>query len=701
MTNEARVKSYKAAYAMLQKKEGLSNFKWPKDKKHLEFSCNAGNTLIQFRLFSDGDLLTLRADCDRGGNDAENNAFATEMASKIEGMISIAHDGVVVFSLNVPFPSTPDDHAQGLILEKTEQFVDFILQNIADKNGTYKEWEEVLPEKEASRNTDPEQGHRMDGADDTMALSDALSNTTMLISEDNAEKEKKQKPTKIPEKREDVVDKSIGGVQTASLGDSVSVDTHTDTSADTQISNENLELETGAGIQDHYTFQENADVSGAFGTAQSFDNVAPSSRALSFPEAEGMEMYTSLRRAFQIQMDQLDFREKLLDRKKTAVDNALVSLKSGQDEIKKVQDSMAAERQKLNNSWDNYRSAKKNLESRMEDFAKKEAAFADKEAELGEREERISSQESHTALAQKAIEYREKTVIEKEGAITKKQAQLSEKEMEIKDRESDLSLREDRINIQLEQIKREHDSVSKTLDEIKELQEMADLGIQLPSADPAEIEKLNDTVASLRMENKELREQIKDRNHMVMALQSRQEKQDERNAPDPELERRLRDAEQARSEAEENIRSMQERLSETNRELSEVKDALKEREAQLEDKDKKAKELEDKIAGLKVYEPAETVLNDAGYQVNPVVGEGDPLLSLEINGCTAYINEKLHVVCIEKATRRNYTKTFDAWNSQSFAETYGMSKGKAYCRFPYDDLVADLKRISDKLSTLK
>ena len=56
---------------------------------------------------------------------------------------------------------------------------------------------------------------------------------------------------------------------------------------------------------------------------------------------------------------------------------------------------------------------------------------------------------------------------------------------------------------------------------------------------------------------------------------------------------------------------------------------------------------------------------------------------------------------VEKAVKRNYVKTFDGWNSQSFAESYSMSKGKAYCRYAYKDIVEDTRRIAAKLGALK
>ena len=149
-------------------------------------------------------------------------------------------------------------------------------------------------------------------------------------------------------------------------------------------------------------------------------------------------------------------------------------------------------------------------------------------------------------------------------------------------------------------------------------------------------------------------------------------------------------------------------------ELTNVKSQLSEMTRKLQDEQHRSSDFENEINELKrknnelneklessTKQPAIEALSAVGYTASPIAGEGNPLLTFEIDGCTVIIDEHLGMACLEKSVKRNYVKTFDEWNSQSFAETYSMSKGKAYCRFAYENIVDDSRRIAAKLNTLK
>ena len=150
----------------------------------------------------------------------------------------------------------------------------------------------------------------------------------------------------------------------------------------------------------------------------------------------------------------------------------------------------------------------------------------------------------------------------------------------------------------------------------------------------------------------------------------------------------------------EELEKIKSQLSDTRLNMQTAERRADNAEKELGEMKEKNKELSEKLAAS-TKEPVLKALAAAGYTASPVAGEGNPLLTCDIDGCTVIIDEHLGIACMEKAVKRNYVKTFDNWNSQSFAETYSMSKGKAYCRFAYQNIADDSRRIAAKLNTLK
>lgn len=642
MTNETKVACYKEAYALLQGMEGFTDFEWPEEKTHLDFTCRAGDTKIYFRLFTNGDLASLRAECQKGGDDNENAQQVEEITGKHNGMNGYAYDGVILLNLNIPFPSVADADAKKLVLDKTKEFAQTILTELSSKDGTY---EEI--------------GKQRDEAEDVPAVADAVADAFLAAETDLDEKEAPSDVIKKPKK------------------------------------NLEKQVEEKKNAKKPYT-----------APAISIEPVKPaipvSDSTLSYSpdvESERQQMYAEMQHTFSIQKKHQDYREGLLNTQKAVLEKERKELEAEKAASKKEKEEVSASSKKLKNKWDNYNSAKRNLDQRIVEFDKKENEQTRKELELTRRENELNDRQEGLNTREKAIEYRERTVSNQEDALAKKIVSISQKEQDLNDKEATLGLQKDRIDMQKEQMEIERNSIASQYDDLKELEQMVkELG-GLPVGSEAAVDQ--DKIDKLEADNNVLRQQC---DELKSALNTAKEKKEE-------LERQLKSAsEQAVADPvkDEEIAGLRGQLNQREAAVSDLQKQLKESQEASEASEKERKVLEEKnealekrIASIKVYDPVDQLLVAAGFQPEAIAGEGDPLISVSSGSCKVYINERLKMACVEKKTRRNYTKTFDTWNSQSFAETYAMSKGKAYCRFAYDDLVADIKRITSKMDTLK
>ena len=138
MIDQTKIESYKEVYNALKEMGQLKDFRYPNQKKHLDFSCVAGDTIIKFRLFSDKDLLQLRAEqqC-KEKDDEKNGNRIREIAEKYNGVFGTAYDGNAILNMSVPLTSTADDVAKNLVLEKTKEFAGIVINEMADMEGKY------------------------------------------------------------------------------------------------------------------------------------------------------------------------------------------------------------------------------------------------------------------------------------------------------------------------------------------------------------------------------------------------------------------------------------------------------------------------------------------------------------------------------------------------------------------------------------
>lgn len=133
MIDQTKIESYREVYKEWKGMEQLKDFRYPKEKEHLDFSCIAGDTLIKFRLFSDKDLLQLRAEqqCAEKDDDKNGNRIR-EIAQKYDGVF-----GTAILNMSVPLTSVADDAAKKLVIEKSNEFAGIIINEMADLSRKY------------------------------------------------------------------------------------------------------------------------------------------------------------------------------------------------------------------------------------------------------------------------------------------------------------------------------------------------------------------------------------------------------------------------------------------------------------------------------------------------------------------------------------------------------------------------------------
>ena len=100
--------------------------------------------------------------------------------------------------------------------------------------------------------------------------------------------------------------------------------------------------------------------------------------------------------------------------------------------------------------------------------------------------------------------------------------------------------------------------------------------------------------------------------------------------------------------------------------------------------------------------PAEEQLNamKVDYKLTP--RDGGDLISGTLDNCSFTIDDKLHILYIEKDVRKNHTKTMMEWNDRSLAESYAVSGRKVIGKAVYtNDLAVKLNSITEKFESLR
>ena len=128
MQSDAKITCYQELYTRLKESDFLSDFGWPPEKEHLDFYFKIGNTKVDFRIFSNKDMMKIRSKTPcLNFNDEESIAFAQKISKDFYGIFGNVRDGNFIFKLSVPFPSVSDDVAKQLIIDKSNYFINMYM----------------------------------------------------------------------------------------------------------------------------------------------------------------------------------------------------------------------------------------------------------------------------------------------------------------------------------------------------------------------------------------------------------------------------------------------------------------------------------------------------------------------------------------------------------------------------------------------
>ena len=412
---------------------------------------------------------------------------------------------------------------------------------------------------------------------------------------------------------------------------------------------------------------------------------------------EDQEMEGAVRR----QIEQQAYRENILQEMRDLVTREKDEAIAIKQEADEVAEKNRKENERLKESWNKYHKSNKNLEKRVSAVSDREKKAMAKELELAQREDDIKQRESETNAVKADNEEKSKELerkIEENHNLLKT---LESRKENLDERERALDTREKALDVRQERIEMDRKTVDQSVQDMYAMERM--LKELKGKVAPVDTSKYEREIKALREEKEHYYDFVKKTATVIAGYKKQIE---EAAAINEQLQEQVRTLaaslkEQSEKQADSTeLISARSQLEDATKKLQDEQRKSADFENELNELKRKNNELSEKLASS-VREPVIETLSSAGYTVSPIAGEGNPLITFEIDGCTAIIDEHLGMVCLEKKVKRNYVKTFDAWNSQSFAETYSMSKGKAYCRFAYENIIEDIRRIAAKLNTLK
>lgn len=695
MIDHTKIESYREVYKEWKGMEQLEDFRYPKEKEHLDFSCIAGDTLIKFRLFTDKDLLQLRAEqqCAEKDDDKNGNRIR-EISQKYDGVFGTAYDGTAILNMSVPLTSVADDAAKKLVIEKSNEFALIIINEMADLSRKYdykvEDGESFLTEDAADR----QDGMKKDQVksmeeQEPLISSDADSLISKEATYDTAKKETFVAVGK------DAEDASIS--YTTAVHNPVSSENNGEEPNDFNLSPNMLD-----DIEDEYSdiFKEAEELFGKDIGILDDAPSAPDKIGPTYPEAQGNGEQGEMAEAVHRRTEQMEYRENILQEMRDLIEQDKIEAARIKQEVDATAEKNRKESERLKENWNKYQKSCKNLDKRTSTVAEREKKVMAKELELSQREEEISQREAElNAMAADSEEKRKELdrEIDKNHNLLKS---LEARKGNLDDREAALDTREKTLEIRQQRIEMDRKTVD---DSIQDMYAMENMLKELRGkAVPVSISRYEERIKALEAEKAKITESAKMAMAAATAYKKRYDGELDTNQKLQEQMKKLDVLlkEPAGKQDNGELEKIKFQISDTRLDMQAAQRRADNAEKELGEMKEKNKELSEKLASF-MREPVLKVLAAAGYPASPIAGEGNPLLTCDIDGCTVIIDEHLGIACMEKAVKRNYVKTFDNWNSQSFAETYSMSKGKAYCRFAYQNIADDSRRIAAKLNTLK
>lgn len=691
MIDQTKIESYREVYKEWKEMKQLKDFRYPKEKEHLDFSCTAGDTLVKFRLFSDKDLLQLRAEQQCAEKDDEKNGNRIrEISQKYDGVFGTAYDDTAILNMSVPLTSVADDAAKKLVIDKSNEFARIVIDEMTDLSRKYdykaEDGESFFTESAADRQEGMknEHGKSMEEQDSLVSsVADAL------ISKEATYHTAEEETSMVEGTAEDT------GI-TAALNP-LSSENNNGEMDDFDISSNMLDE-----LENEYSDTIKA-AEVLPGEDTELLNDGPSAPDIFEPmyfEAHDEVDHGEIADAVRRRTEQMNYRENILQEMRDLIAQDKMEAAHIKQEADEIAENNKKESEHLKESWNKYHKSCKNLDKRSTAVSVREKKVMAKELELSKLEEEIGQRESELNTMTADSEEKRKELdreIDKNHSLLKS---LEKRKLNLDEREAALDTKEKALDIRQQRLEIDRKTVDESIQDMYAMENM--LKELREKVSPVNISSYEERIKALEDEKSKIMESAK---KAMAAATAYKKKYDEAIEMKEKLQEQVKKLDTLLKESvvqqdNEELEKIKSQLSDTLLNMQEAQRRADNAEKELDEVKERNKRLAEKLDSS-TREPILKVLAAAGYSASPIAGEGNPLFTFDIDGCTVIVDEHLGIACMEKAVKRNYVKTFDDWNSQSFAETYSMSKGKAYCRFAYENIADDSRRIAAKLNTLK
>lgn len=757
MNNEAKVSSYQRIYNHLKQNPKLSDFNYPKEKEHLDFSFKAGVGTVSYRLFSNRDMLSLRYEATREASNEQLSEDAMRYSNNFPGLYGTGYDNKLVLQISIPVTGMSDQEAEKILFDKTNLFVEYILDKIVPEDMVSSQEETNINKEETQqvgfntinpvesemRDMDIAADNKKDEEQNAMETEDehpdepyqATSDRENSFEDDSAgydvENEDSSEDCKEKNEFDDEIHKSDAE---DAMKDDESYDSENSeyedeeddkySDEDESASEEPIASETKdeSNQQDHTESPEppeeaveiqenesNEEEPMTF-TGKAVDSEPVHTSVL--PE-EIQQMYQDINKTFTMRSEQLDYREKVLTEQKALIALEKEALEQQKTEAKELLDSADKQREDIQSKWNVYHENKKKLSSKLQ-------AVKDRENRLEERENKIEKKESELNKKEEELNSKREALLSKEQALSQKLTDYQSGMEKLKESEKNLPLRETRLELKEKQLEEKEQAIQKKMQDLHEMSEILDAKEEALSKSKTVSEKeYNKILEDLKHAKESLNKSRDEKQMLIDKNTSLQNKIGETQNKVAELLNEISNLRLKNTSCEEELRKEKKKAEEALENASSDNDAeLEQAKAQKKLLQKKLDELTVKsesdqsehnamkkeIEELKKNRilPAEEQLNamKVDYKLTP--RDGGDLISGTLDNCSFTIDDKLHILYIEKDVRKNHTKTMMEWNDRSLAESYAVSGRKVIGKAVYtNDLAVKLNSITEKFESLR
>lgn len=771
MNNEAKVSSYQRIYNHLKQNPKLSDFNYPKEKEHLDFSFKAGAGTVSYRLFSNRDMLSLRYEATREASNEQLSEDAMRYSNNFPGLYGTGYDNKLVLQISIPVTGMSDQEAEKILFDKTNLFVEYILDKIVpedtvsgheEANINKEETQQVVfnadnqvesetqdiqyapapsmditadgekdgeqnvieteaehPDESYQATSDREDPHEEDSFEDDPEDNDVGDEDSYKDSEDEAEFDDKIHESDVEDAMEN--DESYD-YENSEYEDEDDEDEYSDEDGSDFADSVVSEMDSELNQQDYTEFPEALE-----GVAENQEDESNEEKSMTFTEKaadstpahasvlpeEIQLMYQDINKTFTMRSEQLDYREKVLTEQKGLIALEKEALEQQKAEAKELLDSADKQREDIQSKWSVYHENKKKLNSKLQ-------AVKDRENRLEERENKIEKKESELNKKEEELNSKKETLSSKEQTLSQDLTDYQSRLEKLKESEKDLPLRETRLELKEKQLEEKEQAIQKKMEDLHEMSEILDAKEKALSKSKTVSEKEYNKLLETLQHVKESLNKLRDEKQMLVDKNtSLQSKIGETQNKVAELLNEISNLRLKNTSCEEELRKEKRKAEEALANASSDNDAeLEQIKAQKKLLQKKLDELTVKsesdqseynamkkeIEELKKNRilPAEEQLNamKVDYKLTP--RDGGDLISGTLDNCSFTIDNKLHILYIEKDVRKNHMKTMMEWNDRSLAESYAVSGRKVIGKAVYtNDLAVKLNSITEKFESLR